>query len=217
VKSLFFGTWLVAYLLLGGVHRTYYADNVAFWHAWMPAFPAFCVLMSSLPLLWPGADRRLVLPFPHRPRRLIPLAVPAMLGAVIPLAVVAALPVLRNAHTAAEVRATHELVPLDRGPRASASVSAGRVNVSWTAAETPTEATYTVYRTPVPVHCSDKRGATRCVFEMTRLATTRDLTFSERPPKGLFSYRIALTANYLRNKLPGATILIGPPVTVRTQ
>jgi hypothetical protein len=90
------------------------------------------------------------------------------------------------------------------------------VSLSWTAVDAPAKVTYTVYRTPVPVHCSDKRGATRCVFEMTRLTTTTATAFSERPPKGVFSYRVALTANYLENKLPGSTILIGPPVTVRT-
>lgn len=216
VKSLFFGTWLAAYVLLGGVYRAHYADSVTFWHVWMPAFPAFCVLMASLPLLWPGADRRLALPFPYRPRRLIPLAVPAVLGAIVPLAVVAALPVLHDSHVATEVKATHEFVPLDRGPRASADVSAGRVTLSWTTVDTPAKVTYTVYRTPVPIHCSDARGATRCGFELTRLATTNATTFSERPPKGVYSYRVALTANYLKNKLPGSTILIGPPVTVRT-
>jgi hypothetical protein len=216
VRALFFGTWVLAYILLGGGFRAYDGDNVAFWHVWMPAFPAFCVLLASLPLLWPGGDRRFALPFPYRPRVLVPLAAPALLGIILPLVVVAALPVLHSAHVAAEVRTTHEVVPLDRGPRATAAVSNGRVSLSWTTVGAPTHVTYTVYRTPVPVHCSDPRGATRCVFEMARLATTSGTTFSERPPKGVFSYRIALTANYLQNKRPGSTILIGPPVTVRT-
>lgn len=216
VKSLFFGTWIVAYVLLGSTYRSPAGDSVGFWHVWMPAFPAFCVLMASLPLLWPGADRRLALPFPYRPRRLLPFAAPAALGVIVPLAVVAALPVLHDSHVAAEVKATHEFVPLDRGPRASAEVSNGRVILSWTAVDAPATVTYTVYRTPMPVHCSDARGSTRCVFEMARLTTTRATTYSERPPKGVFSYRIALTANYVKNKLPGSVILIGPPVTVRT-
>ena len=90
------------------------------------------------------------------------------------------------------------------------------MSLSWTAVTAPAKVTYSVYRTPVPVHCSDTRGATRCVFEMTRVGTTSATTFSEKPPKGVFSYRIALTANYLENKLPGSTILVGRPVTVRT-
>jgi hypothetical protein len=115
------------------------------------------------------------------------------------------------------VRPTHEFVPLDHGPRATARVAAGRVTLSWRAAHAPATATYTVYRTPTAVHCSDRRGATRCVFEMSRLATTHATTFSERPPQGVFTYRVALTANYLKsNKLPGLTVEIGPPVRVRT-
>ena len=58
VKALFFGAWLGAYVLATGDSRVLTTDDVAFWHIWMPAFPAYCVLMASLPLLWPGADRR---------------------------------------------------------------------------------------------------------------------------------------------------------------
>jgi hypothetical protein len=145
------------------------------------------------------------------------MAVPAVVAVVVPLALVAALPLLRSHHTAAEVKATGEFVPLDRGPRATARLAAGSVTLSWNAVKTSTTPTYTVYRTPVPVHCSDRRGATRCVFELTRLATTHATTFSERPPKGLFGYRVALTANYVKNLLPRSTILVGPPVTVRNR
>ena len=40
VKALFLGTWLVAYVLLASAYRTHYGDSIAFWHVWMPAFPA---------------------------------------------------------------------------------------------------------------------------------------------------------------------------------
>jgi hypothetical protein len=217
VKSLFFGTWLVAYVLLGSEYRTHEGDGLALWHVWMPAFPAFCVLIASLPLLWPGADRRVALPFPYRPRRFLPLAVPALavLGIVVPLAAVAALPVLHDPRVAAEVRSTHEFVPLDRGPRATAQAGEGHVTLSWPAFDAPAKVTYTIYRTPPTIQCSDERGAMRCVFAMARLATTRDTTFSERPPTGAFTYRVAVTSNSRQSKLPGTTILIGPPVRVR--
>jgi hypothetical protein len=217
VKSLFFGTWIVAYVLLGSSYSAHSGDSLALWHFWMPAFPAFCVLLASLPLLWPGGDRRLALPFPYRPRRLVPSAVPALaaLGAIVPLAVVATLPVLHDPRVATEVMSTHEFVPVDRGPRASAQGSDGRVTLSWPAFDAPANVTYSIFRTPPPILCSDVRGATRCVFAMTRLATTRDTTFSERPPSGAFTYRVAVTANPVQNKLPGSTILIGPPVRVR--
>jgi hypothetical protein len=216
VKSLFFGTWIAAYVLLAGQYRAPAGDGLALWHVWMPAFPAYCMLMASLPLLWPGADRRLAVPYPYRPRRLVPVAVPALVAAIVPLAAVAALPVLQSTHVAAEVKATHEFVPLDRGSRARARVAAGRVTLTWNTVSAPATVTYTVYRSPGSVRCSDRRGATRCVLEMSRLATTHSSTFSERPPKGVYTYRVALTANSLRNKLPGSTILIGLPVTVRT-
>jgi hypothetical protein len=218
VKALFFGTWVAGYILLAGEYRTHDADSLASWHIWMPGFPAYAVLIASLPLLWPRSVGRLATPFPYQPRWLVPMAAPAVVALIVPLAVVAALPVLHADHTAAEVKATGEFVPLDRGPRATARLDAGRVTLSWNAVGTSTTPTYTVYRTPVPVHCSDRRGgATRCVFELTRLATTHATSFSERPPKGLFGYRVALTANYVKDELPRSTILIGPPVTVRNR
>jgi hypothetical protein len=216
VKSLFFGTWIAGYVVLVGQYPPLSGDGLALWHLWMPAFPAFCVLMASLPLLWPRADRRLAAPFPYRPRWVVPLAVPALLAVIVPLAAVAALPVLHNPHVAAEVKATEEYVPLDRGPHETARVEPGRVTLTWNSVRAPAAVTYTVYRSPGSVHCSDRRGATRCVLDMTRLATTQSTTFSDRPPKGVYTYRVALTANDAKNKLPGSTILIGRPVTVRS-
>jgi hypothetical protein len=214
VKSIFFGTWLVAYILLGGAYRVRAGDTLALWRVWMPAFPAFCVLVASLPLLWPGADRRLALRFPYRPRRLVHAAAPAIAAVIVPLVVVLALPVLHADNVAAQVKPKDEFVPLDHGPRATVRVTAGRVTLSWSAVHAPATVTYTVYRAPPPVNCADRRGATRCVFEMSPLATTHATTFSERPPKGVFTYRVALTANYRPNaKLPSLTVEIGPPVT----
>jgi len=79
---------------------------------------------------------------------------------------------------------------------------------------------YAIYRMPGRVEgvaCTDDPGATRCFMEMPRVAMTRDTTYSERRPKGGFTYRVAALANPLNSALFGSDVIfVSAPVTVRT-
>lgn len=206
VKALFFATWLGAYVLAEGTTRLTQADGVVFWHLLMPAFPAYCVLLASLPLLWPRADRRLADPFPYRPRRVVPatvLAGLALVAALVPLAAVAAVPTLTAPDTVYGL-ATRELVPVDRALLPVARVEQGRVLLSWKAQHLPATVFYSVYRSAGP-----NLGR--------RLTVTRRTAFSEVPPRGTFTYRVAVVASELATPTSGPTVSISPPVTVRTR
>jgi hypothetical protein len=232
VKALFFGTWFLAYVVALGTSRVTDPYSVSFWHLMLPAFPAYCVLMGSLPLLWPRADRTIAERFPYRPRRLVPVAVPALLALLIPLAAVAAAPSLHRANVAAELQVDNELVPIDNSLGARAAVVQGRVTLSWQARKLPAKVFYAIYRsprrwhvvlgsTPVPVNeglrCSEGSGATRCIFEMPRIAVTKDTTFSEVTVPGAFTYRVAVLANYLNDTSLGSATSLSPPLDVRVR
>jgi hypothetical protein len=50
---------------------------------------------------------------------------------------------------------------------------------------------------------------------MRRLSATRKLKYVDRPPKGNWSYRIGLAANWLDDPTRGDVLLVSPPVTLR--
>lgn len=234
VKALFFGTWLAAYVLAEGGSRITDANGPLFWHLIVPSFPALCVLTASLPLLWPRSTQRLSEAFPYRPRRLVPAAAPALalVALVLPLVAVAAVPALHEKNVAAELQSENEFVPIENGLRARVSVADGSVLLAWDAHTSPAKVFYAVYRAPTQsryvdgstrvsvvegMRCADHPGATRCVLEMRRVATTRATTFAETPPPGRFTYRVAVVANYLNADSERETLVsISPPLNVRT-
>jgi hypothetical protein len=216
VKALFFATWLGAYILALGGSRVTDATGVAFWHLMLPAFPAYCVLMASLPLLWPRSERRLAEPFEYEPRRLVPLAVPALVALVVPLVAVAAVPALHKTNVAAEFQSANQFVPIGRALKPRAIASQRRVTLSWQAPKLPAKVFYAVYRTPHDaLHCSDGPGAARCAFNVPPIAVTRATTFSETKRPGTFAYRVAALANYVEGDTStGLATSLSPPVDV---
>jgi hypothetical protein len=220
MKALFFGAWLGAYVLAAGDSRASTIAGVSFWHEWLPALPAFCVLMASLPLLWPRAGRRVADRLAYRPRRFVPAAVTGgipLIVALVPLAAVAAAPVHRG-QDVVELPLANQFVPIDASLRASAREDGRRVILSWHARTLPANVFYAVYRTRGPndgLDCTDTGGATRCVLVMRRIGTTRQTTFSDLPPKGAFTYRVILMANDANNTAIVSPTSLSPPVNVR--
>ncbi len=231
VKALFFATWLAAYLVVKGASPVASVEAGSFWRLLMPAFPAYCVLMASIPLLWPRTGVRLPDRFPHVSRRLIPVAVPAALFLVVPLAAVAAARPLRDDHAAAEIGLENLFVPIDRNLDVRVESAGGSVVVRWR--RVPSDEAhvfYAVYRSPtrwligkgsehLPVvrgiFCDRaKEGASRCSLEMPRIATTRGTRFAEGPPPGRWTYRVGVLANWRDDPSLGDPVYLSEPVDV---
>jgi hypothetical protein len=219
LKAVFVGTWLAVYVLAEGASVRAQADDVVFWHLLMPAFPAYCVLLASLPLLWPRAHRRLVDPYPYRPRRLVPVTAAvalAVAAAAVPLVAAAAARSLEKPGTVVDLP-TREIVGVDTALRANARAEGGRVILTWTARDLPTTPTYAIFRAhgTHDLACTHGRGATRCTLASKRIATTRHATFDELPPAAKdYTYRVAVLANDLGSAAPGSAVAISPPVHV---
>jgi hypothetical protein len=219
VKALFFGTWLGMYVLAEGASGRTQADDLVFWHLLMPAFPAYCVLLASLPLLWPRSEKHLADPFPYRARRVVPVTAVAgltLVAALVPLAAVAATPSLEKIDVAVELQ-TREIVPVDKALRVNAHVEDGRVILSWKPPDLPATAIYEVYRArgTHDLACTSGAGATRCALASRRVGTTKETTFDEVPPSSSdYTYRVAVVANDVDTAALGSAVAISPPVHV---
>jgi hypothetical protein len=231
VKALFFATWLAAYLVVKGASPVASVEAGSFWRLLMPAFPAYCVLMASIPLLWPRTGVQLPDRFPHVSRRLIPVVVPAALFLIVPLAAVAAARPLRDDHAAAEIGLENLFVPIDRNLDVRVESGGGGVVVRWRPVRSDeVRVFYAVYRAPtrgligkgselLPVvrgiFCDrEKEGASRCSLEMPRIGTTRNLWFGEGPPPGRWTYRIGVLANWRDDPSLGDPVYLSEPADV---
>jgi len=187
--------------------------------------------MASIPLLWPRTGVRLPDRFPHVSRRLIPVAVPAALFLLVPLAAVAAATPLRDQRTAAEIGLENLYVPIERDLDLRAATEGASISLTWRgAANRRANVFYAVYRSraraligkgsellPVVegIFCHrEKEGAARCSLEMPRVATTRSTRFAEGPPPGRWVYRIGVLANWRDDPSLGDPIYISEPVEV---
>ena len=217
VKALFFGAWVGAYALGEGASDTLRAFNLPFFELWLPALPAFCVLIASLPLLWPHADVKLPRRFPYLPTRRVPAAVPALVAALVPLVWVAVASPWHSHDAVVHVQRASLLVP-ERGPAATAVAHGKRVTINWeplTVAHVQTA--YAVYRSPAggDVRCND-HGAADCVLNMRRVTVTHRTSLSQTRRPGTFAYRIAVVAARGPKKIE-PLLLIGPRTTVRVR
>jgi hypothetical protein len=231
VKALFFATWLAAFVLVKGASPVASVEAGSFWRLLMPAFPAYCALMASIPLLWPRSGVRLPDRFPYRPRRLVPVAVPALLFLVIPLAAVAASTPLHHEKTAAEIGLDNLFVPINRNLHLRVANDNGAVTLRWSPVRGDNARVfYGVYRSPtrwligkgsehLPVNrgvfCQkNPGGAVHCTLEMARVATTRATEFREGVGNGNWTYRVAVLANWINDQTLGDPYYVSKPVTI---
>ena len=230
-KAAFFATWLAAYLVVKGASPVTSVEAGSFWRLMMPAFPAYCVLMASIPLLWPRTGVRLPDRFPHVSRRVIPVVVPAAVFLLVPLAAVAAATPLRDDDHAAEIGLENLYVPINRDLDLRAERRGPSVYLRWKPAhERRTNVFYAVYRVrsgarigkgselfPIVrgIFCHrEKEGASRCSLEMSRIATTRRTGFAEGPPSGRWVYRVGVLANWRDDPSLGDPVYVTDPVEV---
>jgi hypothetical protein len=231
VKALFFGTWLATYLLVKGGSSVANVEAGSFWRLLMPAFPAYCALMASIPLLWPRTGVRLPERFPYAPRRWLPVAVPAVIFLVVPLAAVSASTPLRHERSAAEIGLENLFVPIDRNIHLRVTNDRGAVTLRWSPVRGENaKVFYAVYRSPtrwligkgsehLPVirgiFCEhNPHGAVHCTLEMARVATTRGTEYREGAGNGNWTYRVAVVANWLNDPTIGDPFYFSGPVSV---
>jgi hypothetical protein len=233
-KAVFLAVWLGAYFVVKGSSEAVNVETGSIWRLLMPAFPAYFLLAISIPLLVPVWGERFARRFPVRTRPLRPRSV-AFVAAVVlfvatPLAALAVLPPSEG-DRAAKLPHQSLFVPhvADFGVRIEAV--GDRLRLSWDAPrEVGAKQFFVVLRSPQRywfaqaggyvldgIHCRPGGASRKCTLEMTEVGRVRgtDLTFTDRP--GLWTYRVALAANWRNEPERGDILLVSKPLNVQVR
>jgi hypothetical protein len=217
---LLLGGSLAAFLVVKGGYTAASVEDSSVFRIMMPAFPAFVILLASLPLLLPHAPRALgewkPAFAPLRPRtRWTLIAVTILVSAVLPLATFAA------ARTSgplipASIGTTNMPIPVNVDLGLQAKVVAGRVHLTWRGGSSfGGPVFYRVWHgTQDGLTCAPGTGAQLCNLTLREVGTTKATTYVDRPGRGTWVYRIAIAANWLDDPQYGDPYLVSRPLTV---
>jgi hypothetical protein len=212
--------WFAAFLAIKGSYVDARMDDASFFRILLPAFPAFVLLMAAIPLLFPGA-RPKPAPAPAAPllrgRRLGAVAVAVFaVFAVFPVVVIAAAQRVGDESHMMDYSGT--LVPVrDLGLEASANGNA--VQLAWDPHHLrPAKTFYVVLRSTGPgggVTCAHVSGASvDCRLDVQNSISTRSTSLVDHPGSGTWSYRVAVSANWLNNDRLGDVYVLSEPVVI---
>jgi hypothetical protein len=201
----------------------------------MPSFPAFLLLLASIPLLIPAFSwTRRVLPDPlpafqsRRAGRRTLAAAGAVLVA-LPLIFVAGTTPQSRAE-AVNYRLQDVYVPV-QSFRLKATRAGAAVRLAWEAPYSgSTKVFYTVLRSrPVAtdpdnndrktvqgLSCKERENGAplACDLVMDRLTTTTATRHVDRPTPGRWTYRVGMTANWVNDTSLGDVMIVSDPVTI---
>jgi hypothetical protein len=235
-KAVLIFAWFMTFLLIKGTDDKANIEDASFFRLLMPSFPAFLLLLASIPLLVPAFSwTRRVLPVPvpalpsRRPARRVVLAAAGVVLVVLPLIVIAATTPQSTAQ-AVTYRLQDVYVPVESF-RLRVTPSNGRRVLTWDAPYGGrTKVFYTVLRARPVAHdpendgrrmvqglsCKDRvNGAPlSCDLVMDHLSTTAARRYIDRPPSGRWTYRVGMTANWVNDTSLGDVMIVSDPVTI---
>jgi hypothetical protein len=214
--------WFVAFVLVKATYIPASIDDASFWRILMPAFPAYLLLAASVVLLVPSVRAR-----PHKlefeltgRRRGIVLSAAALLFVVAPLAVVAGTKPLHD-EGARAVRQADSLVPVSGAIGLRAAIADGAVRLTWNRSPAGRAAVfYRILRSNwssggISCAATPPSAADDCRLFMEAPGATHATSFQDRPGRGLWTYRIGVSANWLNDTALGDVYVVSPPVTVK--
>jgi hypothetical protein len=218
--GVFVGSWFAVFLLLKGTYINSRVEDATFWRLMMPAFPAFVVLAASVPLLIPSVRAKVGVAKPWAiPKRAVIAICVALVAALslFPIALVAATKPIRGSSADAFVLG-NTLVPTSGAFHPQVDVAGGAVRLRWDALRSRAGATtYKIYRRsgPVDVFCGPIHNAPDlCTLYADVVGTTRTTSVVDRPPKGTWTYRIGMNANWLDDPNAGDVYVFSRRVVV---
>jgi hypothetical protein len=221
------GGWLAAFLLVKGFSTRADIQANTFWRLLMPAWPAYLILLASVPLLVPTLARRL------GDRLRAPVAgalrarwvvVASVATVLVPAAAFAA-----SSPTDSPDRGVFQddvdnfiLTAVDDGVELTATRTESGVELSWSHDLYRGEVFYHVLRgyfvepdRDTDCERSDEANAYYCYLRSSPIGTTRETTFVDpAPPPGGQTYRIGIATNWLNDDQAGDIFAFSPPVTV---
>jgi hypothetical protein len=235
-KGVLVFAWFITFFVIKGTSERATIENASLFRLLMPSFPAFLLLLAGLPLLVPAfrLTRRLLVPPASPPwqigNRL--LGASAVLLVVVPLVIVAGSKALKRP-VAVSNPDQGVYVPVRPSFRLTATRTGRSERLAWNGPYSgSTKVYYVVLRSPTSfpdptdphgrtvvsgISCIE-RGAdasSDCRLFMTRIGVTRGNSFVDRPPKGRWTYRVALSANWVDNPDLGDMLVLSRPSNIR--
>jgi hypothetical protein len=207
------GGWLAAFILVKGFSTRADIQANTFWRLLMPAWPAYLILLASIPLLVPTLARRLgdrLRPTPFGPLAFRWVAVAAVLTVAVPtVAIAASSPSTRPERGVfQDDEGNFILTPLAEDMELKVVRTDAGSRLTWTpGGPWLGEVFYRVYRADEgpDVECEHTDGARSvyCFIRSAPIATTRDTEYLDPDgPPGAW-YRIGVGTNWLDDETGG--------------
>ncbi len=220
VTAVLAATWLATYLIGKGSSPQVDMTGGGFFTHLMPAFPAYFLLVISLPFLIPFYGRRRSGGRPATATGRLPVIAAGVLGFLsVAGALTVALIPTSTSPSAARAQGGSLLVPIDRFP-VTAAAAGSAVTVSWPAQSTHgARVTYAVLRSPAGADgdCPRTAGTSgTCDYSGIVVGSTDSTgdSFTDQAPGGDWVYRIAVSATPVGQQEPSDYLLLSRPVRV---
>jgi hypothetical protein len=232
-KAAFLAVWLAAFFVVKGSSTAVNVETASFWRLLMPAWPAYFLLVVSLPLLVPVWGPRLAERFPATLRVVRwPRAAIAAVALVlaVPLVATAVLPATTG-ESSAKLPLQTLFLPIDEDFNLGVTAVEGGLDLRWRDVDPRSASSFfVVYRSPIEytlnptdprvIHqgrlCEPSPGdAPRCTIEMEEVGRTREPRFLDPAPRGTWTYRIGVAANWRDDEGAGDAFVISRPLNVR--
>ena len=222
LAAILVGGWFAAFVLVKGSYSGAGIEDGSLFRIMMPSYPAFILLLASVPLLVPHAPSKLrawrpAFTTPSRNVRWGLASVAVLVTALVPLAAIG------FASTSGTDRASAQttIMPLPANVNLGVHAQAvdGHVTLRWRG-QHPLGGPvfYRIWRDRKDgLTCAPQPGASICNVTMPEIGVSKTNRFVDHPPRGRWVYRIAVAANWLDDPGYGDSYLIGDPfmITVR--
>jgi hypothetical protein len=228
--------WFITFLLIKGTDNNANIDDASFFRLLMPSFPAFLLLLASIPLLVPAfswtrkvlPDPLPALPTPRVGRRALVAA--GVVLVLLPLLFVAGT-TPQSTPEAVSYPFQDVFVPV-RDFGLEVTHDGGRQVLTWKRPyDGATKVFYSILRSrpiaPDPSSNGDRKAINgfacrdrvngaplNCLLYMDHLSSVQQQQFIDRAPPGRWTYRVGMTANWKNDLSLGDIMIVSKPVTV---
>ena len=219
VVAVLAGTWLAAYVIGKGSSPQVDVVGGSFFTHLIAAFPAYFLLVISLPFLIPVYGRRRASSSRPAQGGRLPVVAAGVLGFLSIAGALAVAVIPTSAHPSVARAAGNLLVPIDRFP-VTAAAAGQAVTISWPRQPSHgARVTYAVLRAPATAvgDCPRTSGASAtCNYSSDVVGSTDSSgdSYTDQAPAGVWLYRIALSATPVGQQQPTDYLLLSRPVRV---
>ena len=201
--ALLIGGWFFAFAIVKGTFTGASIEDASLLRLMMPAFPAFILLLASLPYLVPGVPGRGAAR-PPAPSRLRLRTRWTLVGAALVVSALVPAVAFAAAKTgpgldAASIGTAIFPIPANVDIGLTARVHRNRVALAWRGQHPAGGPVfYRVWRGRTDgLTCPQQAGGRICNVTIPEVGVSRVGQFLDRPPPGRWFYRVAVAANWL--------------------